>query len=279
MAQSSHAWKKKLYYLPKVTRWSNGIGAALPEEYKKFWIEWKVLKPAPVHYIPKPGRWEKKPSGDILPVQNIPLPLKYPKEIDQGIWGGEAVVQGFTKKFKRRRIPHFWVPQLLKSVVYSEILDKYIKTIVTFRALQLIHDNYGFDHYLLKTKACDLRSLLALKLKREMLIQLWDKTLYPNDPIKQEEVYAKYQHYLPNYTRKEIEWYGLTWREACNKLIQIQTAAYKAEPLKIKFREQFIKELEEEKLEEQEGNDNNVKSKRSWVSKLNPFGSDKSTTV
>lgn len=49
-----------------------------------------------------------------------------------------------------------------------------------------------------QTKACDLRSLLALQLKREILIQLWDKTLYPNDPIKRDEVYAKYEQYLTN---------------------------------------------------------------------------------
>lgn len=85
------------------------------------------------------------------PVQNVPIPLKYPKELDKGIWGGEAVVMGFIKKTKyKRRFRRYWVPELKKSVVYSEILDKYMRTIVTQRTLNLIHENYGFDHYILK---------------------------------------------------------------------------------------------------------------------------------
>jgi len=48
----------------------------------------------------------------------------------------------------------------------------------------------------LQTPACDLRSVLALKLKRQILIALADKTLYPNDPNKRTEVYSKYEQYL-----------------------------------------------------------------------------------
>jgi len=48
----------------------------------------------------------------------------------------------------------------------------------------------------LQTPACDLRSILALKLKRQILIALADKTLYPNDPNKRTEVYSKYEQYL-----------------------------------------------------------------------------------
>lgn len=85
------------------------------------------------------------------PVQNVPLPLLYPKEFHEGIWGGEAIIQGFTKKHKfARRYPHFWFPTLKKSVVYSEVLDKYISVVVTNRTIDLINDHYGFDHYLLK---------------------------------------------------------------------------------------------------------------------------------
>lgn len=51
------------------------------------------------------------------------------------------------------------------------------------------------NHYL-QTPACDLRSLMALRLKRQILIALADKTLYPNNPEKQAEVYAKYEKYL-----------------------------------------------------------------------------------
>lgn len=67
------------------------------------------------------------------------------------IWGGEGIVQGFQKKiWHQRGVPHFWVPTLKRSVVYSEVLDKYMSVIVTERAIELINTNYGFDHYLLK---------------------------------------------------------------------------------------------------------------------------------
>ena len=86
-----------------------------------------------------------------VPIQNVPLPLKYPKELDEGIWGGEAVIQGFVKKHRyNRRVVRYWVPVLKKSVVHSEILNKYLRTVVTDRTMDLIHQNYGFDHYILK---------------------------------------------------------------------------------------------------------------------------------
>ncbi|XP_063989280.1 large ribosomal subunit protein bL28m isoform X3 [Diachasmimorpha longicaudata] len=187
-----------LYYFPKPNRWQRGVGAELPEAYRKFWREWKLQRPTAIHYIPEEGKykWDEN-RQTVLPVQNIPLPLKYPKQFDYGLWGGEGIVQGFRKKGKYcRRVAKFWVPKLRNSVVYSEVLDKHMKTTVTTRTIDLIHENYGFDHYLLKTPACDLRSLLAVKLKREILIALADKTLYPNDPEKREEVYNTYKDYL-----------------------------------------------------------------------------------
>lgn len=83
-------------------------------------------------------------------MQNIPLPLKYPKELDEGIWGGEAVLRGFHQKDKyTRRVVRYWSPVLMKEVLYSEILDKYMNMIVTRRTMDLVHEHYGFDHYLL----------------------------------------------------------------------------------------------------------------------------------
>lgn len=77
--------------------------------------------------------------------------MLHPKESHQHIWGGEGVVQGFTIKAKyKRRVPHFWMPVLKRTVVYSEVLDKHISVIVTDRTIHLINSNYGFDHYLLK---------------------------------------------------------------------------------------------------------------------------------
>ncbi|XP_018309388.1 39S ribosomal protein L28, mitochondrial isoform X1 [Mycetomoellerius zeteki] len=268
----------RLYYMPHISRWSKGIGAELPKEYKKFWKEWKLQQPAAVHYIKKEGIFERnEETEEIHLVQNVPLPLIYPKEIDDGIWGGEAIVQGFKKKGRfKRRVPHFWIPNLNKSVVYSEVLDTYMRVVITQRALRLIHENYGFDHYLLKTPACDLRSLLTLKLKRQILIALADKTLYLNDPKKHTEVYAKYEQYLSAYTREEIEWYGLTYKEACKKWMKLNEKP--PQPLKIQYRSELIAKLKENKIKEAE-NVNVVSpgEMSSWLNKLNPFSKSSKT--
>lgn len=77
--------------------------------------------------------------------------MKFPKEFNYGIWGGEGVIKGFQKRSPtKRRVPHFWVPILKKSVVFSAVLDKYFSIVVTDRTLDLIHQNLGFDHYILK---------------------------------------------------------------------------------------------------------------------------------
>jgi len=43
--------------MPKISRWSKGIGTELPEEFRKFWREWKLQKPTAVHYIEKEGSY------------------------------------------------------------------------------------------------------------------------------------------------------------------------------------------------------------------------------
>lgn len=45
-----------LYYIKKPSRWDKGIGAELPEAYKKFWKEWKA-QPAAVHYTEQKGKY------------------------------------------------------------------------------------------------------------------------------------------------------------------------------------------------------------------------------
>lgn len=88
------------------------------------------------------------------PIQNISIPIKYPLEHNMGLWGGEGVIKGFQKRTSfKQRVPHFWVPVLKRSVVYSEILNKHMSVIVTERTIKLIHENYGFDHYLLKVSS------------------------------------------------------------------------------------------------------------------------------
>ncbi|KAJ8675504.1 hypothetical protein QAD02_011290 [Eretmocerus hayati] len=267
---------KKLYYFKKPSRWDKGIGAELPEAYKKFWKEWKLTEPTPVHYQPLDFKYKLAHDGaTVVPVQNTPIPLKYPKELDDGIWGGEAVVQGFIKKqIRRRRVPKFFVPKLFETVVHSEILDKYMKTVVTRRTFTLIHEHLGFDHYILSTKACDLRSLLALKLKREMLIRLFDNTLYPDDPDKQSEIASIYIKYTNTcgYTREELDWYGLSYKEACSKYLRLKHASITPTPLKVTYRKELLDSLQKEK-----GGEGGTNS--SWISKINPFGKSTSDKI
>ncbi|KAE9531648.1 hypothetical protein AGLY_010854 [Aphis glycines] len=256
----------KLLYIPKKTKINSGLGDRLPEAYKKFYKEWRHKVPEPVYFKPKPGKWTKdEKTGAVIPVQNIPIPLKYPKTMHSGIWGGEAIVQGFKQSGKyKSRVPHFWTPTLKKSVVYSEILNTYMSTTVTEKALDLINKNYGLDHYLLKTAACDLKTTLSLKIKRHLLMALRDKTLYKDDSVKQQEVYDKYKHYLKDYTHEEIEWYGLTFDEALLKMQDIDELNAKEAPLKAKYRLELIEELKNSSNEPVEEN-------KSWINKLNPF--------
>ncbi|XP_025415189.1 39S ribosomal protein L28, mitochondrial isoform X2 [Sipha flava] len=256
----------KLLYIPKTTKISSGLGDRLPEAYKKFYKEWRHKVPEPVYFQPKSGKWTRdEKTNAVIPVQNIPIPLKYPKTMHFGIWGGEAVIQGFKQSGKyKSRVPHFWTPTLKKSVVYSEVLDKYMSTTVTERAIDLINKNYGLDHYLLKTAACDLRTTLSLKIKRQILMALRDKTLYPDDNIKQQTVYNKYKDYLKDYTHEEIEWYGLTFNEALLKLQEMDSFKEKKEPLKTKYRIELIEELKN-------SSQTPTEEKTSWLNKLNPF--------
>lgn len=258
----------------KKGRFEAGIASELPAAYKKFWREWKVLKPAAVHFVPQEGKWKRDElTGETLPVQNVPLPLKFPKEIHEGIWGGEAVIKGFQKRDpQRRRVPHYWVPVLKRTVVRSEVLNTYLSVTVTERTIRLINDHYGFDHYLLKTPACDLVSMLALKLKKQILTELMNGCQrHAYAPEKQKEIYEEYKTYLSSYTPEEIEWYGLTWYEALSKVAKQKEAANRPVPLKNVYRKNLVEKLKAAGIEASKTPDE-LATTTSWLSKMNPFG-------
>lgn len=123
----------------------------LPEAYKKFYFEW-MDRPQPVHYIPKAGKYARNPeTGITQPVQNIPLPTMFPKEFDNCLLGGESIVKGYYKSGPQiRKFPHFWVPTLKRTAVYSEILNKHMEVLATDRVIQLIHHYKGFDEYVMQ---------------------------------------------------------------------------------------------------------------------------------
>nr|CAG4643573.1 EOG090X0GHI [Ilyocryptus agilis] len=243
----------------------------LPAFYRNFFKEWKYGKQTPVHYRPEEGKWKRIPeTGEVRRIQNRPLPLIYPEEFQLGLWGGEAVVKGFTKKKELvRRHPHYWVPALQKSVVHSEMLDQYMEVIVTPRTLRLIDQHHGFDNYILESSPQDLKSNMGIKLKRKLLLALATKEFLPNNPVKREELLEKYKkHILP---LEDAEWYGLTLPEALEKLKQIEAAVTEVpkQPLKNKFREEFIQQLKEKQTTESS-------TKSSWTTMFNPFKTNKS---
>lgn len=237
------------YLRPAKNIFNKKVYKNLPEEYKKFYLEWKDQLPKPVHYIHKEGKYEKDPeTGEIKLIQNFAIPLKDCPEMDDGIWGGESIIQGFVRthhpKFKKIDLgpaPKFWLPNLHRGAIYSEVLNKHMTCILTHRAIHLINEHFGLDHYLLKTPACDLRNLLAIKLKRKILLSLRDETFYPEDEEKRNEIYDLYKHYLDNYTHKEIEWYGLTLAEATAKYgFELHQSKQAPIPMKQIFRREFL---------------------------------------
>lgn len=216
-------------------------------------------------------------SKQVLPVQNTPIPLKIPREAQNQIWGGEGVVQGFQKSVStKRRVPHFWIPVLRRSVVKSEVLNEYISVVVTNRTMRLIHEHHGFDHYLLKTPACDLKQLLPIKLKRRILEALLAgcPNLVVENPKRRQFVMAEYSKYLLQYTPNEIEWYGLTFEEALEKAeVESENEQSRILPHKLAFRQRLIEQLKETGSVEAQGVYN--KQTNSWVSRLNPFSNEK----
>lgn len=273
MAHSTPQGANLLKGWMKVKRFEKGLSAELPEAYRKFFREWKSTPATAVHYIPKEGRFERNEiTGVVLPVQNVKIPLKKVPEEDEGIWGGEAIIKGFQKRNPyKRRVPHYWVPTLKRSVVRSEVLNEYFSMTVTDRTIRLIMENHGFDHYLLKTLACDLRSLLALKLKQRILQNLHDGCpAWQENPKRQKEIKSEYDQYLQSYTSEEIEWYGLSWIEALKKIKEKIDAEKVIVPHKIIFRQQLIDQLREAGIKEA-GGDDGPKEPTSWTKKLNPF--------
>ena len=86
-------------------------------------------------------------------MQNVPIPLRFPREAHEGLWGGEAVIKGYQHRGRNASlIPHWWVPSLHRTVLYSEVLDRHLDLVVTQRAEQLVHEHHGLDMYLLKVR-------------------------------------------------------------------------------------------------------------------------------
>lgn len=239
-------------YPPKIwdtLKLKQGIYARLPKHYLK---SLEVKEPTPVHFRPLGVEYKLNPkTGQRERVQDVPIPIYFPPQSQDGLWGGEGWISGFryaNNDKMSNRLKKVWKPQLFKRELYSEILDHKFTITVTPRTLNLIDAAFGFDFYILKTPKEDLNSKLGMDLKRAMLLRLArkDGELYPHDSVKREKVYNKYKHF--EIPEEEAEWVGLSLEEAVEKQRQLE---YKEpEPLFKASVDKLVEELHIQKLSE-----------------------------
>lgn len=239
-------------YPPKIwdaLKLKQGIYARLPKNYLK---SLEKREPTPVHYRPLGVEYRISPkTGQKERVQDVPIPIYYPPQSQDGLWGGEGWISGFRYANNDKlsnRLRKTWKPQLFKRELYSEILDHNFKITVTARTLDLIDAAFGFDFYILKTPTEDLNSKVGMDLKRAMLLRLArkDKELYPLDPNMREKVYSKYKQF--EIPEEEAEWVGLSLEEAVEKQRQLEHK--EPEPVFKACVDKLVEELHIQKLSE-----------------------------
>lgn len=244
-----------------------------------------LAEPKPVHWIPDTRKYTYDKHGTRVPVQNHPIHVRYPAQCNKGLWAGEGIVVCYAKKEVKKprdifspRIPKWYNPLVVNRVLYSEILDRWLTIPCTNRAMDLIDDAFGLDHYILKTSERDLNSKLGMDLKREMLVALAKKSLYPNDLEKREKIYNRYKQY--EIPLEEAEWVGLSISEALDKARRLEEAR-PVVPLKTILTEQFIKDYQEmlkkpsdpEKRQAEEEDEEDEGSRRRKPSREKSFSS------
>ncbi|XP_017580002.1 39S ribosomal protein L28, mitochondrial [Pygocentrus nattereri] len=242
-----HKYPPRLWEAMKLKK---GIYARLPQHYLR--AQQDTTPPTPVHWKPLGVKYRVNPkTGQRERVQDIPIPIYYPPESQDGLWGGEGWITGYryTNNDKlSAKVKKIWKPQLFKKELYSEILDQRFTVTVTARALDLIDAAYGFDFYILKTPKQDLNSKFGMDLKRAMLLRLArkDTELYPDDPNQREKIYNKYKQF--EIPAEEAEWVGLSLEEAVEKQRRLEHKD--PEPLYKSCVDKLVKELAIQKLSE-----------------------------
>merc|ERR1712142_667560 len=91
---SNMAGGRRLY------QWSQEVDRLLPAFYKQWCQEYNAREPIPVHWTRKPeytrDHYVNGKKRKIF--QNFPIPVLYPNESQEGLWGGEGLVYGLKKK-------------------------------------------------------------------------------------------------------------------------------------------------------------------------------------
>jgi len=240
-------WVNHFRSVPYVYKWSHDEEAILPEHYKKACREFMTTEPSPVHWRPDTCRyWEDELSGEKLPVINAPVPVVYPKECNDGLWGGEGIVFGYfeneDKKARKKEGPRpkVLVPELTKRVLYSEILDRWMAIPTTARARYLIDEAFGLDNYILQTSESELSSGLGMRLKRELLVALATGNIWPNNPHRRGKLMKRYQDYIMPV--EEAEYVGLPVTLAVAKA-KAKLASSPPTPLKHSLAQDLVDKL------------------------------------
>ncbi|XP_012691670.1 39S ribosomal protein L28, mitochondrial isoform X2 [Clupea harengus] len=225
-----------------------GIYARLPQHYLKSLDD--KTPPTPVHWKALGVKYRSNPkTGYKERVQDVPIPVFYPRESQQGLWAGEGWIQGYKYSNDDKLSTRFkktWKPQLFKREFYSEILDQKFNITVTARTLDLIDAAYGFDFYILKTPKQDLNSKLGMDLKRAMLLKLARKDFHLEDSDRREKVNKNYKQF--EIPEKEAEWVGLSLEEAVEKQRILELK--EPEPVFKECLDSLVKELAIQKLSE-----------------------------
>ncbi|XP_051966261.1 39S ribosomal protein L28, mitochondrial isoform X1 [Xyrauchen texanus] len=243
-----------LKYSPKIwdaLKLQKGIYTRLPQHYLRSLQD--TTPPIPVHWKALGVKYRVNPeTSQRERVQDVPIPIYYPPESQDGLWGGEGWISGFRYANNDKlstRLRKTWKPQLFSRELYSELLDQKFNVTVTARTLDLIDAAYGFDFYILKTPKQDLNSKFGMDLKRAMLLRLArkDTGLYPDDPSRREKIYNRYKQQF-EIPEEEAEWVGLSLEEAVEKQRLLEKKD--PEPLHKSLVEKFVKELAIKKLSE-----------------------------
>ncbi|CAL2034959.1 unnamed protein product [Caenorhabditis brenneri] len=265
---------------------SESVVHRLPNHYKKRYWEMILSDKTPVHYRPPTSQkaYDSFRNTEVELENNPIIGIKTP-ESDQGLWGGERVVKGWIESApytKKKILPRNWVPKLffpaLKNVVlYSEILNKYMKVTVTERAMRLIDEHFGLDYYILESQEIDLDSKFANSLKLEMLLILSSGTYYEEDDEKKAYIKEKYAKFV--IPEEEAEWIGLELNEAARKQ-QDNEESIAPVPLKYRLEQSLVERLRDgtdDISQELENSDGPVRTESKFGDKmfgryLNPIG-------
>ncbi|KAM7322208.1 hypothetical protein ACRRTK_019049 [Alexandromys fortis] len=148
------------------------------------WVHWKKNERRPLQ--PSQSQVQDQLEERAARAEDmVPIPIHYPPEFQQGLWGEEGQILGYRYANNNKlssKVKKVWEPQLFTRELYRETLDKKFTVTVTMWNLDLINEAHGFYFYIPKTPKKDLCSKFGMDLKRGMLLRLacQDPQLHPD---------------------------------------------------------------------------------------------------